>query len=176
MTPVTLRLTFDGGWTDGDPGRARLRFNHPSPARATELALNLVDATGAEIGDVMPWMLPGSVVTIERVGSPANVLVAMIIGRPRHGGSHYVIPIHVRSVSGSLAAADALTVEILREQPADDGQPEPAVPSVRVVPDPAAELADLRRQLAAANQGREQLEAVLSGILSDSTPVTMADE
>lgn len=108
MTPATIRVAFDSGWTKGDPGEGRLRFDTPKLAKASSICINSRCAQTGQLDDLIPnWKL-GDVIVIERSGQEDNRVVAWVIGSIDHGGSFWRVPIAVRSVYGSFAAHDEL--------------------------------------------------------------------
>ncbi len=108
--PTLLRLAFDSGWSHGDPGDGRLRFDNPKTARAGNLCVNARDAQEAMLDELIPTWRVGEVVVIERPGAERNRVVVWIIGPIVHMGSFYRAPILVRSVHGAFAAHDELVL------------------------------------------------------------------
>lgn len=105
-----IRFAFDSGWSDGDPGDGRLRFNTPKIACARFAYVNAKAADEARLDELVPTFGVGDVLVMERADMPGNRAVAWILGPIYHGGSYYKIPIAVRSVAGSFAAHDDLIV------------------------------------------------------------------
>ena len=110
MTPSQIRLAFDSGWSDGDPGDGRVRFNSPKVSAATSICINARDAQDALLDQLVPSWRVGDVLVIERPGADRNRVVAWIIGPITHGGSYYKVPILPRSVHGAFAAHDELVL------------------------------------------------------------------
>lgn len=108
MSSVPLLFGFDAGWSDGDPGDGRLRFNAPAITDASWLYVNVRDVQEAMLGDLIPKIAIGDVLVIERVGAKHNRVVCWVIGAVIHGGSYYKLSIRVRSVTGSFAVHDDL--------------------------------------------------------------------
>lgn len=112
--PAELRLAWDGGHTDGDPGSGRVRIDAASPRRAKFVYVNARDSEDATLDRLVPsWQL-GDVLVIERPGAETNRIVAWITGPIGHGGSYYRVPVIVRSVFGNFAAHDEC---VLTHQP-----------------------------------------------------------
>ncbi len=112
--PAELRLAWDGGHTDGDPGSGRVRIDAPSPRKAKFVYINARDSEDAMLDRLVPsWQL-GDVLVIERPGAETNRIVAWITGPIGHGGSYYRVPVIVRSAFGNFAAHDEC---VLTHQP-----------------------------------------------------------
>lgn len=108
MTVSLIRLAFDSGWSHGDPGDGRLRFDSPKIGKASTLCVNARCAQETMLDQLVPQWGIGDVLVIERAALDKNRIVAWIIGPIAHGGSYFRIPVKVRSVSGSFAAHDEL--------------------------------------------------------------------
>lgn len=108
--PAILRVAFDSGCTDGDPGNGRLRFDSPKLSKAKFLFINARDAQDAVLDELVPTWRLGDVVVIERTGNDVNRMVAWVIGDVYHRGGYWKVPLAVRSVYGSFAAHDELLV------------------------------------------------------------------
>lgn len=108
--PTLLRLAFDSGWSHGDPGDGRLRFDNPKIAKAANLCINARDAQEALLDELIPSWRIGDVVVIERPGAERNRVVVWIIGPIVHMGPFYRIPVIVRTVNGAFAAHDELVL------------------------------------------------------------------
>jgi hypothetical protein len=201
MRPITLRLAFDGGWTDGDPGDGRVRFNGPHLARATYIYLNARDSQDALLDELIPTWGVGDVLVIERAGLTLNRVVAWVVGPIRHGGSYYKIPVHVRSVHGAFAAHDNLTLHRSASEagPLMAGQVEkeltpvaPLAPATQIPPenrdlaavaDSDDELTPIAPIVASANQDmealrreNEALQSIIEHLVTDTTPLLAVEE
>jgi hypothetical protein len=110
LQPISLRVAYDTGWSDGDPGNGRLRFDNARISKARHLFINARDAQDALLSELVPAWRTGDVVVIERPGAEANRVVAWIIGDIVHRGSYWRVPISVRSVYGAFAAHDELVL------------------------------------------------------------------
>lgn len=110
MTVSLIRLAFDSGWSHGDPGDGRLRFDSPHIAKASCICINARCAQETLLDQLVPTWGIGDVLAIERATMDRNRTVAWIIGPITHGGSYFRIPVKVRSVSGSFAAHDELVL------------------------------------------------------------------
>lgn len=152
MTPATLRLAFDSGWSHGDPGNGRLRFDSPKLSKVRFLYINARDADEALLGQLVGSWALGDVIVIERMGNDVNRVVAWIIGPVHHCGSYYQVPVAIRSVRGAFAAHDELELHhhksedlIQKEQAAEASPvalaPLPAVTTVTFSPRPLAPVA-----------------------------------
>jgi hypothetical protein len=199
MKPITLRLAFDGGWSDGDPGNGRLRFNAPALDRATYIYVNARDSQDAVLDDLIPTWGVGDALVIERAGLMVARVVAWVVGPIRHGGSYYKIPAHIKSASGSFAANDELTLHIdakARLSPIADAHEKsltlvaPIARDSQIAPEnrAVATVAHADNELtpiALSNSGDElerlktdnaYLLAVLERMVNDETPLYTADE
>lgn len=110
MTVSLIRLAFDSGWSNGDPGDGRLRFDTPHIAKASCVCINARCAQETLLDQLVPTWGIGDVLVIERATLDKNRIVAWVIGPITHGGSYFRIPVKVRSVSGSFAAHDELVL------------------------------------------------------------------
>lgn len=108
--PIALRMAFDSGWSHGDPGDGRLRFDSPSIAKAVNIIVNARDAQEALLDELVPSWRIGDVLVIERPGADRNRVVAWVIGPITHMGPCYRVPILVRSVHGGFAAHDEVAL------------------------------------------------------------------
>lgn len=108
--PIALRMAFDSGWSHGDPGDGRLRFDSPSIAKAVNIIVNARDAQEALLDELVPSWRVGDVLVIERPGADRNRVVAWVIGPITHMGPCYRVPILVRSVHGGFAAHDEVAL------------------------------------------------------------------
>lgn len=129
--PTLLRLAFDSGWSHGDPGDGRLRFDNPKTAKASNLCINARDAQEAMLDELIPTWRIGDVVVIERPGAERNRVVVWIIGPIVHMGPFYRIPIIVRTVNGAFAAHDELVLHHHRNvtEVNDQVAPAPTAPA-----------------------------------------------
>lgn len=203
MTPATIRVAFDSGWTDGDPGNGRVRFNSPRLTQARFLYINARDAQDAILDELVPTWALGDVVVVERPGAERNRVVAWIIGGVFHGGSYWKVPIAVRTVSGSFAAHDELVISHHRNvteidedasRPADivplprvgkqppplpapvpqQALPAPTVPPpLPIVAPPASE--DLSPELARIAAENEALHELLGRLMADQTELYVVE-
>ena len=103
-------MAFDSGWSHGDPGDGRLRFDSPKIAKASHVIVNAKDAQDALLDELVPSWRIGDVLVIERPGADRNRVVAWVIGPITHMGPCYRVPILVRSVHGAFAAHDELAL------------------------------------------------------------------
>lgn len=158
--PSAIRLAFDGGWSDGDPGKGRLRFDSPALAKAKHLYVNAQDAQEALLGSLVPTWKHGDVLVLERPGVETNRVVAWIMGPIVHRGAYYKVPVLIRSVSGGFAAQDELALHHYRNAEAADQQPEPAAPLQPVAP-VAAVPSDVERRLTAIENRLREAETRL---------------
>jgi len=173
-----IPLAFDGGWSDGDPGAGRLRFDSPRLAEIRTLHISARDAASARIGpQVSGWGL-GDVIVIERDGYADNAVVAWVIGEVSNKGSYYSVPVSVRSARGSFADDDRLTLsQQVNATALVEVSPEPALPSVVLrpappdilPPEPSPEMDRLRAENAA-------LLAILQDLTRDQTKVLLPND
>lgn len=195
-SPAEIRVAFDSGWTDGDPGSGRVRLDTATPKRARFVYLNARDADDALLDQLIPQWGVGDVLVIERPGSETNRLVAWVTGPIWHGGSYYKIPIIVRTVWGGFAAHDevVLTQHGNAEAEAPTRQALPDVrPMARLAPPPISEvvreaapppppisigpmtadprIASLEARLAETEAFNQQLLGVLAEFLDDDRQV-----
>ncbi len=144
--PTLLRMAFDSGWSHGDPGDGRLRFDNPRIAKAGHLCINARDAQEAVLDELVPTWRIGDVIVVERPGGERNRVVVWIIGPIVHMGSFYRVPIIVRTVHGAFAAHDELILHHHRNVTETDDPSPVAVPSLPLptapvpLPLPAPEL------------------------------------
>lgn len=124
--PIALRMAFDSGWSHGDPGDGRLRFDSPNIAKAVNIIVNARDAQEALLDELVPSWRVGDVLVIERPGADRNRVVAWVIGPITHMGPCYRVPILVRSVHGGFAAHDEVTLHHHRNVTDVDDAPTPA--------------------------------------------------
>lgn len=110
MTPATIRVAFDSGWTIGDPGDGRLRFDSPKLAKAAFVMINARCAQETLLDAFVTQWKIGDVLVIERTGAETNRVVAWVIGAIHHCGPFYRVPIAIRTVYGGFAAHDELIV------------------------------------------------------------------
>lgn len=134
--PIALRMAFDSGWSHGDPGDGRLRFDSPKLAKASNVIVNAKDAQDALLDELVPSWRIGDVLVIERPGADRNRVVAWVIGPITHMGPCYRVPILVRSVHGGFAAHDELALHHHRNvTDVDDAPQAPVVlPAVQAAP------------------------------------------
>lgn len=128
MTPASIRVAFDGGWTDGDPGSGRLRFDSPRIASAKHLYINARDAQDAILDEWVPTWRVGDVIVIERPGAERNRVVAWVVGAVYHRGSYWRVPVSVRTVYGAFAAHDELALHHAANDVATDVVETPPLP------------------------------------------------
>lgn len=124
MTPSLIRLAFDSGWSSGDPGDGRVRFDSPVLSKASFICINAKDAQECLLDELVPTWGVGDVLVIERPSLDRNRVVAWIIGPIHNGGSYYRVPIIVRSVNGNFTAHDELALHHHRNV-VDTDEPEP---------------------------------------------------
>lgn len=191
MTPAEIRLAYDSGWSDGDPGNGRLRLDAPSPLRARHVFVNARDAQEALLEDLIPTWGLGDVLVIERVGgADPGRIVAWVIGPVRHGGSYWKLPVVVRTVSGSFAAHD----EVRLTQYPNEAAIAPPLSSLGLVPvaplaatapqslapvqrPPLTPVAPLAAQdYAAIAAENDQLLGLLRELTSDTTPISLVTD
>jgi len=110
LTPITIRVAYDSGWSDGDPGNGRLRFDNPRLSKARHLYVNARDAQEALLSELVPTWKTGDVIVIERPGAETNRVVAWVVGDIVHRGAYWRVPIAVRTVYGAFAAHDELVL------------------------------------------------------------------
>lgn len=168
-----IPLAFDGGWSDGDPGAGRLRFDSPRLADIKHLHISARDAAAARIGpQVSAWGI-GDVIVVERDGLADNAVVAWVIGEVANKGTYYSVPVSIRSAKGSFGDSDRLTVSHQVNAPAVlETTPPPAVPTVALRPAPPPlpqpqsnpEIDRLRSENAA-------LMAIINDLAKDQTKV-----
>lgn len=191
MTPAEIRLAFDSGWTDGNPGNGRLRLDAPSPIRARHVYINACDAQQALLEDLVPTWGIGDVLVIERIGGvePSRI-VAWVIGPVRHGGNYWKIPIVVRTVAGSFAAHDDVRLtQYPNEAALAPSQPVASLaPVAPVAPQPlvrpeAADVAAAGPALtpvapvaASLEAENAQLLALLRELTADTTPLDLVTD
>lgn len=133
--PTLLRMAFDSGWSHGDPGDGRLRFDNPRIAKAGNLCINARDAQEAMLDELVPTWRIGDVIVVERPGHDRNRVVAWIIGPIVHMGSFYRVPIIVRTVHGAFAAHDELVLHHHRNvTETDDAAPISPLPAASAGP------------------------------------------
>ena len=138
---ISIKLAWDSGVSDGNPGEVRIRVNATDPRNATHILVNALDRNEAELSDLLASFKQGDVLGLDRDGANGRI-VAWVIGQVVHAGEYYKIPASIRSVDGSFAAHDLVTLHRLEEKDAAPAQPpaiiEPA-PVVSAVPiDPVA--------------------------------------
>ncbi len=137
--PIALRMAFDSGWSHGDPGDGRLRFDSPSIAKAVNIIVNARDAQEALLDELVPSWRVGDVLVIERPGADRNRVVAWVIGPITHMGPCYRVPILVRSVHGGFAAHDEVALHHHRNvTETDTAEPHVASPSSAPLAPPQA--------------------------------------
>lgn len=206
MIPIAnIRLAFDSGWSDGDPGDGRLRFDTPKLRKAKFAYINAKAADESLLDELVPTWDIGGVLVIERSNAPGNRVVAWIIGKIFHGGSYYKVPIAVRSVMGSFAAHDDLTLQHYADEPDGDEAVTVAPPDVKPLPritsDEQDRVAKLQTrapdeartefvaqrsdpmvsnpvnsdELAALRQENAELHGVLNHLLTDNTKLLIED-
>ena len=124
MTPATIRVAFDSGWSDGDPGNGRVRFDAPRLVDARHIYVNARDAQDAILDEWVPTWGVGDVLIVERAGAERNRVIAWVVGAVYHRGSYWRIPVKVRTVYGAFAAHD----ELLLHRAADDVETEALAP------------------------------------------------
>lgn len=110
MTPISIRVAYDSGWSDGDPGHGRLRFDNARLSKARHLYVNARDAQEALLNELVPTWKTGDVIVIERPGAETNRVVAWVVGDIVHRGAYWRVPIAVRTVYGAFAAHDELVL------------------------------------------------------------------
>lgn len=125
-------MAFDSGWSDGDPGSGRLRFDAPAISRAKYLYINARDAQDAILDEWVPTWRVGDVVVIERPGAERNRVVAWVVGAVYHRGSYWRIPVSIRTVHGAFAAHDELLLHHAPNDIATDVSP--ATPAAPMAP------------------------------------------
>lgn len=175
MQPVRLALAFDSGWSDGDPGSGRLRFDTPKPARARFVCVNARDSQDAVLDELVPTWGVGDVLVIERPGATSNRWVGWVVGPIVHRGSYYKVPVKPRTVTGAFAAHDELALHHHRDV-VDVEEPEIA-PGIAPLPiigaaalPPPAPLPAAQPDAALAAENAE-LRRVLQSLVSDNTPL-----
>jgi hypothetical protein len=105
---------WDTGTSGADPGTAKVRGNNATAASITQLYINPVDRWGADISALLDGMAVRDVITISKVGAPANKLVFTLTATPTDAGAYHVIPVSVLLAVGTLAADDSLAIEYAR--------------------------------------------------------------
>lgn len=187
MRPTELRLAYDSGWSDGDPGHGRLRLDAPSPIRAHHLYINARDAQDAVLDELVPTWGVGDVLVVERTGGQGR-LVAWVIGHIRHGGSYWKIPVSVRTVSGSFAAHDEVRLSHYLNEAAMAGEPAPqaaaavfvastGTAATTIAPVEPAEIHSpvSPQDLATLQAENAALVALLRDLTADKTPLLVMD-
>ena len=167
-----IPLAFDGGWSDGDPGAGRLRFDSPRLSDIKHFHISARDAAACRIGPQVSTWGVGEVIVIERTGQEQNRVVAWVIGEVINRGTYYSVPVSLRSAVGSFAEHDSLTVSHQLNLPAvPDPQQAALAPTlvvrsepVQTQPQPNPELDRLRAENAA-------LMAILNDLSKDQTQV-----
>lgn len=192
MTPISLRVAYDSGWSDGDPGNGRLRFDSPRLSRARHLFINARDAQEALLTELVPMWRTGDVLVIERPGAETNRVVAWIVGDIVHRGPYWRVPISVRTVYGAFAAHDEL---ILHHAPnaADGDEPEiiPARPSItspahverpeRSVPPPIpsvpmhADVTAYETRIAQLERDNQSWQEIVQRLVADDTELYVVE-
>lgn len=194
--PVTIRVAYDTGNTDGDPGDGRLRFDAAKIQRAKFLMVNARCAQESILDDLVPKWKIGDVIIVERLGKPDNRVVCWVIGPVYHGGPYYKVPISVRSFDGSFAAHDelslthhadvdaanargeALPIEVAplpriapRMAPAEILPPAPVLDTEPELITLRGELERLRAERDAARADADTLQSIIKHLVSDETEV-----
>jgi hypothetical protein len=105
---------WDAGTSGADPGTAKVRGNNATAASITQLYINPLDRWGADISAMLDGMDVRDVITISKVGAPANKLVFTLTATPTDAGAYHVIPVSVLLAVGTLAADDSLAIEYAR--------------------------------------------------------------
>lgn len=174
MTSV-VTLGFDEGWSDGDPGAGRIRFDAPSIVKARNLYINAVDSNGAILDQLVPTWTIGDVIVVER---GEGRIVAWVIGPIRHGGSYWKIPITVRTVTGSFAAHDhvALTHYLNEADALAAREASPAVTVPAVVSEPPPLVVASSDDVDALRTENAALLALLRDLTQDKTPLLVMDQ
>ncbi len=112
---ISIKLAFDSGWTDGNPGDGRCRVDGPNIRKVSHLYVNALDRHEAELGELLASFKLGDVVALTR-DSGGGQMVAWIVGPVVHRGGYYRIPIRVCGVDGGFAAHDLVQLHRLEEQ------------------------------------------------------------
>lgn len=148
--PAVIRLAFDSGWSDGDPGNGRLRFDSPKLSKVRFIYINARDADEALLGQLVGGWSLGDVLVIERMGAEVNRVVGWIIGPVNHRGSYYQVPVAIRSVRGAFAAYDEMELHHHSSQSIVDAEPDrptldlaplPMATTITFAPSPMAPMA-----------------------------------
>ncbi len=172
---IELHFAYDTGNSDGDPGDGRLRLDNARPSNAQTLYINQNDANSAALHELIPSFGIGDVLVLERDGNSTTQIVAWITGPVVNRGPYYKVPIKVRSVKGSFAAHDSLSLYRMADNIEDDTPaPQPAPPSVKriikpplTIEHPEQRIRELETQLAEAQPYR----AVVEKLLDDDTEI-----
>lgn len=195
MTPATIRVAFDGGWSDGDPGSGRLRFDSPRIASARHLYINSRDAQDALLDEWVPTWRVGDVIVIERPGAERNRVVAWVVGAVYHRGSYWRVPVSVRTVYGGFAAHDEIALhhaandvatDVVEAPPLPPSIPEfrtahlpgpPPLPVVTpVMPAPGVQAApEGSERLAALEAENRALQQIIERLVSDDTELYVVE-
>ena len=105
---------WDTDTTSSDPGSGKVKGNNSTLASITQLFINPADRWGADIADLLDGMDTRDVITLSKVGAPANKLVLTLTATPTDAGSYHVVPVTVLLAAGTLAADDNLAMEYAR--------------------------------------------------------------
>ena len=140
---TTIPLAWDSGITDGNPGDGRTRLNAAALRSASHIIINEADRHGARIGELVSKFALSDVLHVERDGG-SGLIVAWVLGDVVNGGGYYKVPVSVRSVEGSFAAHDLVSLHWqgsveATTQPEPVSQPEPVPVPVALAPVPVVE-------------------------------------
>lgn len=169
-----IPLAFDGGWSDGDPGAGRLRFDSPRLSDIKHFHISSRDAAAARIGpQVSTWGI-GDVIVLERTGQEQNRVVAWVIGEVVNRGTYYTVPVSLRSAVGSFAEHDSLTVSHQLNVPAvPEAPPEPVAPTLVLRPEPVPAQSQPNPELDRLRAENAALMAILNDLTKDQTQVLL---
>lgn len=152
---ISIKLAWDSGVSDGNPGEGRVRVNATDPRNATHILVNALDRNEAELSDLLATFKQGDVLGLDRDGANGRI-VAWVIGQVVHAGEYYKIPASIRSVDGAFAAHDLVTLHRLEEKDSAPAQP----PAVVDHPAPIAVAVQ-----AAPSVAHDDLRALADGML-----------
>lgn len=167
-----IPLAFDGGWSDGDPGAGRLRFDSPHLAEIKNFHISSRDAASARIGPLVSSWAIGDVIAVGRPGTQ-NVVIGWVIGPVENKTTYYSVPVSIRSATGSFADSDGINVAHQSNVPVIAADVRVPAQPTRVVkepePAPAVDPA-LMSNLQAENAA---LLAIINDLANDTTQVIL---
>lgn len=131
--PVSINLAYDGGWTDGDPGEGRLRFDNPKLAKIRFAYVNARDADEALLNELVPSWKAGDVLVVERSGAEGNRIVCWIGGPVQHRGTYYKVPVFPRAIRGNFTDHDEVSLTCQPNEVNDAAEPAPVAPMAAAV-------------------------------------------